>query len=169
MTPTAGVRQRGFTYLWLIFVLAAGAAAAAAIGQRTSVAVQREHEAELLFRGQEIAQALSRYRAATPGAIKRLPTSLQDLVEDKRGLRTLHHLRRVYADPFTGHNDWVVLTTEDGRIWGVHSRARTPALRTKDLPAPSPGEPSRVCDWIFRFVELPHATNPDGAASAPSS
>jgi type II secretory pathway pseudopilin PulG len=137
-------RSRGFTYLLLLFAIAIGAAGLAALGERANVATQREREAELMFRGQAIAQALGAYRAATPGPVKNLPASLQDLVEDRRGPRALHHLRRLYPDPFTGKPDWVLLRSEDGRIAGVHSSAAVPALRTLDLPTPPPGQRALV-------------------------
>ena len=145
------VRHGGFTYLWLLFALAAAAAGLAALGERASMAVQREREAELMFRGQQIARAISAYRAATPGQAKRLPPSLQELLEDRRSERPLHHLRRLYADPFTGKPDWVLVKTEDGRIAGVHSRSAVPALRVVDLPLPGPGLRVLVSDRVFLF------------------
>ena len=158
-------RQRGFTYLWLLFVLAAGSAGLAGLGQRASTAVQRDREAELIFRGHEIARALSAYRAATPGTIKMLPASLQDLVDDRRGPRPLRHLRRVYVDPFTGESDWVLMPADDGRISGVRSRASAVAMRVVDLPPATPGQQRLVSDRVFTFSE---AAEPSGSASAPS-
>lgn len=158
-------RQRGFTYLWLIFALAAIAAALAAIAQPVSLAARREREAELMFRGNEIARALTTYREATPGDAKQLPTSLDDLLEDRRGPRMRRHLRRLYPDPFTGAPDWVLVTTDDGRIAGVHSRSGTPALRTVDLPGASDGAPPPVSARIFSFSEAPTAAS----ATAPGA
>ena len=158
--------QRGFTYLWLLFVLATGTAGLAGLGQRASVAVQRDREAELIFRGHEIARALSAYRAATPGTIKMLPASLQDLVDDRRGPRPLRHLRRVYLDPFTGKTDWVLITVDDGRISGIRSRAPAVAMRVTDLPPAAPGQQHLVSDRVFIYSE---AAEPSGSASAPSS
>lgn len=142
-------RQRGFTYLWLLFVLAAGAAGLAALGARTSTAVQRDREAELMFRGGEIARALAAYQAATPDETKVLPATLRDLLVDERGARTMHHLRRLYVDPFTGKADWELIKTNDGRITGVRSRAAVRALRTVDLPVPEPGKNALVSDRLF--------------------
>lgn len=159
-------RQRGFTYLWLLFVLAAGAAGLAGLGQRASTAVQRDREAELLFRGQEIARAIAAYRTATPGAAKVLPASWQDLLDDRRGPRSLHHLRRLYLDPFTGQPDWVLITAKDGRISGVHSRARVVALRVADLPLPAPGQQWLVRDRLFTDSG---AAEPSRSASAASA
>ena len=146
-----GAQQRGFTYLWLLFALAASAAGLAALGERASMAVQREREAELMFRGRQIAQAISAYRAATPGAVKALPLSLPVLLEDRRSERPLRHLRQLYSDPFTGQPDWVLLTTADGHIAGVHSRSAVLALRVVDLPVPEPGQRSLVSDRVFMF------------------
>jgi hypothetical protein len=153
-TPAA---QCGFTYLWLLFILAAGAAGLAAIGQRASIAVQRDREAELMFRGHEIAHAITAYWSATPGDAKSLPTSLQDLLEDRRGTLPIRHLRRVYADPFTGQPDWILMTTDDGKISGVRSRASVPALRSLDLPKPEHGTHALVSDRVFMATLVPAA------------
>ena len=159
--------QRGFTYLWLLFVLAAGAAGLAAIGQRASISVQRDREAELMFRGHEIAHALAAYWSATPGNVKSLPASLQDLLEDRRGALTIRHMRRLYADPFTGQPDWVLVTTDDGKISGVRSRSDVVALRSLDLPTPTPGARARVSDRTFMAALVP-GSGASGAASAVS-
>ena len=160
-------RQRGFTYLWLLFILAAGAAGLAAIGQRASTAVQRDREAELMFRGHEMARALAAYWSATPGAAKSLPTSLQELLEDRRGTLPVRHLRRVYADPFTGQPDWVLVTTDDGKVSGIHSRANVPALRSIDLPKPQPGARALVSDRVFMAALAP-ADTASGVSAASS-
>ena len=157
--------QRGFTYLWLLFALAAGAAGLAALGQQVSTAVQREREAELMFRGQQIAGALARYAAATPGPVKLLPLALQELVDDRRSATPAHHLRRLYTDPFTGRADWQLLLTADGRIQGLRSRASVVALRSVDLPTPPTGQRALVSDRVFR-VSLP---SPEAAASSATS
>ena len=160
-------RQRGFTYLWLLFILAAGAAGLAAIGQRASTAVQRDREAELMFRGHEMARALAAYWSATPGDAKSLPTSLQDLLDDRRGTLPVRHLRRVYADPFTGKPDWVLVTTDDGKVCGIHSRANVPALRSIDLPKPQPGARALVSDRVFMAALAP-ADTASGVSAASS-
>lgn len=160
-------RQRGFTYLWLLLGLALGAAALAAVGERSAQAVHREREAELEFRGREIARALAAYWAATPGAGK-LPPSLEVLVEDRRGLTPRHHLRRLYSDPFTGLPDWVLVKNADGGIEGVHSRSEAWALRIVDM-APSPTQRRlRESDRLFRYDDS-GATPPAPSSSAPNT
>jgi type II secretory pathway pseudopilin PulG len=162
-------REEGFTFLWLIFALAVVAAGLAAIAQPISLAAQRDREAELMFRGSQIARALSSYWAATPGEVKQLPRSLADLVEDRRGARPLRHLRRIYADPFTGSPDWVLVTDDDGRITSVHSRSTATALRVVDLPRATDAAAVPVSARLFRFVPVSPASSASAPEPIPSS
>ena len=170
--------ERGFTYVLLLFSVALMGAGLAALGTQWQVAAQREREAELLFRGLQIRDALQRYHALTPAGARPLPLALDELLVDQRALAPRHHLRRLYADPFSGQADWVLLRLADGGIFGVHSRSQRTALRRHDLPVISlaavpataataataaPGiadptltaelaaAPPRVGDWQFRI------------------
>jgi type II secretory pathway pseudopilin PulG len=163
-------RQRGFTYLLLLFVLALLGAGLATLGQRWQTLAQRERETELLFRAGEIRRALQSYIAASPDGA--LPRSLDPLLEDRRSDPPRYHLRRLYADPFTGRADWLLLRQADGGILGLSSRSRLPALRRAQLPVSleNPSMPVRVGDW--RFVIDPAAasaptTTPDPGRSKP--
>ena len=97
---------RGFTYLLLLFMLALLGAALAAWGTSWQVAAQRERETELLFRGGQIQEALQRFHDQTPSGQAPLPQTLDELLADTRWPVPRHHLRRLYADPFTGQADW---------------------------------------------------------------
>jgi type II secretory pathway pseudopilin PulG len=163
--PAARRDQRGFTFLWLIFVLAVVAAGLAAIAQPIHLAVQREREAELMFRGGEMSRALASYRAASPASAAQAPTTLEELLDDRRGPRPVRHLRHLYADPFTGKPDWVLMTDDDGRIIGVHSRSDVIALRSVDLPTQPEGPQPRVSARLFSAAASAAAS----AASQPAS
>jgi len=153
---------RGFTYLLLLFVLALLGAALAAWGSSWQVAVQRERETELLFRGVQIQDALQRFHDQTPSGQAPLPQALDELLADTRWPVPRFHLRRLYADPFTGQADWALLRDASGGIVGVHSRSQRPALRQQGVPmtartaaAPAtdlsaaPDRPPQVGDWRF--------------------
>lgn len=156
------LRARGFTYLWLLFAIAAASATAAAIGTRTSSAVQRDKEAELGARGIEIQRAIEAYWTAN----KELPHRLEDLVDDRRSGALRRHLRRVYADPFTGQSDWVLITDAEGeRISGVHSLSNAIAFDIRDMPAAPSGVQRRVSERVFAYT--PAASRPAESASAP--
>ena len=166
MHPRLGNRRRsrgrGFTYLWLLFAIAAAGAVAAAIGERASVVGQREKEAELAFRGRAIERGIESYWAAHA----ELPRTLEELVEERRGGTLRRHLRRVWTDPFTGRRDWTLVMADDGlHLRGVHSSASIPAFDIKGLPDASPGTPRLVSQRLFVFS--PAASQPADAASVP--
>ncbi len=146
-------RPRGFTWWGMLLVLALSGTALAALGRQWSVQLQREREAELRFRGEQIREAIGRYRAARQPAA--WPSALDDLLDDPRvGLedRPRHHLRRRWTDPFTGQADWELLPApppQTGFV-GVRSRSGAARLATDGTPAATPGG-ARVSDW--RFVQ----------------
>ncbi len=160
--------ERGFTYLLLLFLLAVGGVALAALGEQWVTLMQREREAELLFRGHEIAQALAAWRDSTPAGQPVAPENLRDLLADTRMQPTRHHLRRLYTDPFTMQADWVLLRDEKGRITAVASSARNPALARPRLPlrAQADGRHPVVADWLFEAPQAAPAATP--AARPPS-
>ena len=166
--PRRGCRRpaprRGFSYLLLLFSLAIGAAALATLGTQWQVAAQREREAELLFRGLQLRDALQRFHDQTPAGQPALPQTLDELLVDRRRTEPRHHLRQPWTDPFTGAADWVLLRQADGGIVGLHSRSARPLLRRTDLPAgvSTPGlalaastavaattSPAHARDWHF--------------------
>ena len=148
--PTGNSRRtaRGFTYLGLLGLLVLLGAGLAALGTATGTRVQREKERELRFRGAQFRDAIERYWSAQ--VPHELPTSADVLLEDRRNPASRHHLRRLFADPFSGQADWVWLRAPDGRgITGVRSRSSAPRL---DLAiAPPSGRRALVSDWRFVF------------------
>jgi len=160
------------SYLMLLFSVALAGAALAALGPQWQAQAQREREAELLFRGLQIRNALQAWQANTAPGQAGLPERLEDLLDDPRpgssGTGPARYwLRQLYTDPFTGAADWVLLRTPDGGIRGVHSRSRTPAMRQHALPltvARSSGPnhngvvtdaPAAVGDWRFEIEVRP--------------
>lgn len=128
---------RGFTYLWLLLVVALSAVSLVAWGQWWYSTGQRERERELIFRGEQIAQALASYRSARGVGPPRWPRTLDELVQDKRGSVDRHHLRQPYADPLATDGQWSLITDEQGGIVGVRSTSRALAFihREEDDPA----------------------------------
>jgi type II secretory pathway pseudopilin PulG len=114
--------EAGYTYLLLLFAVAAMGLVAAGAAETWSTLSQRERERELLFVGNEYREALRRYAAAIPDAALRHPEKLEDLLRDPRFPDTRRYLRRIYPDPMSGKADWVLLR-QGQRIVGLHSRA----------------------------------------------
>jgi type II secretory pathway pseudopilin PulG len=166
--------NRGFTYLWLLLLVAISSVALVALGQVWHTSEQREREAELIYRGDQIARALSAYHAASGVGPPQWPRQLSELVEDKRGPIPRHHLRRLYSDPSlpgkdpsqdadkrsTGPTDkhpgdWGLVTDDKGAIVGVHSRSTAPAYikrqEDEDSAAPVPaGSASQAGPRLLR-------------------
>lgn len=146
--------ERGFTYLLLLFALVIGGIGLSALGEQARQRAWREQEAELKFRGEEIARAIASYADASPGGSRALPSSIDDLLEDRRSGRVVRHLRQWRPDPLGGR--WVLLgpgepgcsapAAPPGRpagISGVRSDSSRPLLRRE-------GEgPKPACDLVF--------------------
>src|SRR5687768_491276 len=124
LTPIS--KQRGFTYVGaMIFVALAGAGLASYV-QIASHAAQREKEAELLFRGNAFQAAIASYYKKE----QRYPTSIETLLEDKRYPMPVRHLRKLYADPMTGEQNWALIDAPGGGFMGVHSRSAKAPIKT---------------------------------------
>ena len=169
-----GYAQRGATYLLLLFVLAVAGAGMAALGEQWALAAQRERETELLFRGQQISQALADWRDLNPPGQRvepGTPMTLQALLVDERVSPPRHHLRRLYADPFTGQPDWALLLDAEGRINGVSSRSRRPAQRRVGVVLREGADDTRptVGDWLFMAATRAAPTAAPASAAAGAS
>lgn len=122
-------RQRGFTYLWLLFAVAGMGLLLAAASQSWETVARREKEAELLFVGDQFARAIAAYHERSPGAAKQYPAKLEDLVEDTRFPVPQRHLRKIFRDPVSNGTEWG-LVKAGGRIVGVHSLSAGKPYRT---------------------------------------
>ncbi|MFO1401000.1 MAG: hypothetical protein U1F30_07280 [Steroidobacteraceae bacterium] len=155
-------RARGFTYLGVLLALLLMGFALATAGTVWTVERQRDREAELLWRGAQIRQAIRRYYVAAPVGIHQYPGALEDLLDDTRSGVPVHHLRRLYADPIGGGADWLPIRLADGALIGVSSRSSArPMKRANFAPADAAFRDAEVySDW--RFVYLPQLADPVG-------
>lgn len=143
--------ERGFTYVWVMALIAVLGIGLAALGPLWSDDARRERERELLRVGQLYAQAIARYHQASPGSVKRYPPSLEHLVLDTRFVGTMRHLRRLYADPLDPSRPWGLLRAPDGGVRGVYSQSDQPPLRTEalDLGVTQLPAAQKYSDWQF--------------------
>jgi type II secretory pathway pseudopilin PulG len=183
------IDQRGFTYLLLLFAVAALGIASAGTALMWSTLSQIERERELLFIGGEFSRALQSYYDATPEAPKRYPATLLELIEDKRQQVVQRHLRKIYFDPMTREQDWELVMVA-GQIRAIHSKSeqvaritvlprwvdatgdklklpragqKTPPL-SEPVPVAAAGD-LRHADWLFIPMPASDAlTTPAGSA-----
>lgn len=145
---------RGFTYIAVLFsvaVIGFGLSRAAVLW---STERQREREAELIWTGKQIAQAIGLYYQRTPGTAKRYPEKLEDLLEDRRYLTMQRYLRRLYPDPLTGRPEWGLIPAPEGGIQRVYSLSeQTPVRRTDpNAPTDAPVATSSYREWRFTYT-----------------
>jgi type II secretory pathway pseudopilin PulG len=150
----------GFTYLAVLAMVTAMGIALAGTGQYWSTEMQREREAELLFRGDRIRRAIEAYHR-----FGGWPRELAELTADRRTPTVRRFLRKVYRDPMTEDGNWTPILGPDGGIRGVRSASEAVPLKTANFPVGYEAfETAKTyADW--RFV----AGAGDGAATGPDS
>jgi type II secretory pathway pseudopilin PulG len=150
----------------LLFAVAIAAAGLAGTGIVWHTALQREKEAELLFIGNQIRNAIASYYLR--GA-RVYPASLEDLLKDPRFPGTVRHLRKLYRDPITNTTDWGLIAAPGGGIMGVYSKSEAAPLKRAEFDAPNRGLEDRAKqlgdklaykDWQFVYVGAPIVRGP---------
>ena len=140
--PSARRSERGFTMALLLAMIVVMVILTMKAVPLAQTVVQRDQEAELIFRGEAIANALRMYKAKT-GAY---PTDLKDLMKVKP-----HILRRVYKDPMTREGDWeLVYQVQPGAtgdttglpIVGVRSKSMKDSIKMYH-------NKTLIHDWVF--------------------
>ncbi|MFM9967944.1 MAG: type II secretion system protein [Burkholderiales bacterium] len=162
--------QQGFSYLLLLFAIAIMAAGLGGTGMLWHTALQRQKEAELLFVGNQIRNAIASYYAQTPGNLRRYPGTLDELIKDPRHPTTVRHLRKVYLDPITnGQAEWGLVPAPGGGIMGVFSTSEAAPLKRADFDLPNRvfeertvtlGDKMSYKDWQFVYLGRPQPGAP---------
>jgi len=111
--------QSGVTYLFVMMLVVAMSISLMVVTQQWSVIMKRDREAELLFRGTRIKDAIERYvadyevqKATRPN---RWPRTLEELTKKN----PKRYLQAVYTDPITGKDFDLIKTGEE--LHGVRS------------------------------------------------
>lgn len=149
-------RQAGFTYLTVLFVISVTGIMLANVGINWSQEAQREKELDLLFVGNEYRQAIMKFYERTPGAVKRYPASLEDLLTDSRYNPPQHYLRKLYRDPITNHPQWGLIAAPEGGILGVQSLSNAKPIKLtgfEEINISFEGT-STYSDWRFTYIPL---------------
>lgn len=130
-----GRRAGGFTYLFVLFLVALLGVGLAAAGEAWQSQRLRAAEAELLWTGDQYRRAINAYyrNAAGCGAERnRYPRELASLVKDPRCPATVRHLRKLYPDPVTD-GEWELVRAPDGGIAGVRSPSTQRPFKVADF------------------------------------
>jgi type II secretory pathway pseudopilin PulG len=146
------MKQRGFTYISVLFLVAMMSGGLALIGEVWHTSNLREKEAELLHIGNEFRNAIARYYLSGPQ--RQYPRNLSDLIKDPRQPGTVRYLRRIYPDPITGKEEWGLVKSADGGFAGVYSLSEESPLKTGGFAlrdAAFEGK-AKYSDWHFTFA-----------------
>ena len=142
--------ERGVTYLFLMFAIVLIGLSTTVAAKQWKAMVQRELEADLLYKGIEIQSALALYSATmkagrvTPAEV--YPQSLAELTRLPKPF-----LRKAYADPMS-HGNWEYVRSPTGGIMGVRSKSRGTPFKKHDFPQVVRHLEGRASyhDWIFQ-------------------
>ncbi len=124
-TAAHRLSERGVTYLAVMLAVVLIGISLATVGKSWKVAIKRDREAELLFRGNRIKAAIEQF-AANYEVMKsvrdhRFPLTLEEMTKPPKPT-----LQMVYKDPITGGEFEVVRV--NGEIQGVRSRSKDKPL-----------------------------------------
>ncbi|WP_245623793.1 type II secretion system protein [Paraburkholderia nodosa] len=122
-------RERGLVLLALLIALMLMSIALAGALDVWSLQRRREQEKQLLFAGNQYRLAILRYYRVG----RAYPASVDELLNDTRFPKPLHHLRFAYPDPITGKNDWAPMLQGD-RFYGVFSPSDEATIKRAGFP-----------------------------------
>lgn len=151
----ARLNNGGFTYLLALTMVVIMGVMLGAAGQSWMTIAQREREEELLFRGTQIKNAITRWytpRGKQPPATPL--RDLRDLLRDPRSTTPFRYLRQLYGDPITG-KEWTIISDASKGIIGVASSSTLTPLKVDGFPddlSDFAGK-QHYSDWKFVYVK----------------
>lgn len=147
-------RERGFTYITLLILVAVMGVVLATTGQVWSTAIKREKEQELIFVGDQFRNAIAMYYRNSLGQSARYPMSLEDLLKDPRYPDTRRYLRKIHPDPISNSTEWGLIKGPKGEILGVHSLSQEEPLKKSNFSIADQSFEGKTqySDWIFMIV-----------------
>lgn len=151
--PSGKPSQSGFTYLYVLMLIALLGMGLGGAGTLWHSDAQRAREVELLFVGAQYREAIRSYYEFDP-AQPRLPQSIDDLLEDNRRPHIVRHLRRAYRDPLSGGELALIQAPDNQGIVGVVSRAPGHSFKTAGFSPENEAFADAVsyADWRFVFA-----------------
>ena len=153
-------RESGFSYVIMLFLVAALSVIAVRALENTLTKERREKEAELLWRGMAYREAIRIYYEHSPGTDKSYPEELRDLLFDGRLVRPSRPLRKLYPEPLLG-GEWGVMRNREGHVIGVYPRSNEAPIKRAGFPKELEdfATARSYADWKFMY-EPAQTTDP---------
>ena len=161
--PARSASERGYILVMLLALITIMGIFLMVAMPSVATEVQRDQEAELIFRGEAIASAIRVYKAKTGG----YPLSLEDLTKLRPPI-----LRKLYTDPMTPDGEWDLITAVQPGASGDKTGLPIVGVRSlcqKDSFAVYKGK-TLISDWAFSAADnilgTPGSNLPPGADAA---
>ncbi len=122
--------NRGYILTTTIVMVVILSISMAMIAEKWTYVMKREKENELLFRGEQYAQAIRRFYLIH----KRYPFKLEELIESYPRC-----IRKLYPEPFSRDKKWGIIYLSDlasGKVFKDTSKSNTPSKNTAPKPVP---------------------------------
>lgn len=147
-------QQVGFTYIGLLIFIAILGLIATATVTAGSAMQRRLAEDELLFIGSQFQAAFKTYYATSPPGQRPYPSSLNDLIRDPRYAGVRRHLRKIYADPLTGREEWGTIEAPGGGIMGIYSLSAETPIRVVGFEPEFAAfdRKNKYSEWVFTYT-----------------
>lgn len=162
------LNNRGFALLAVLTMVVVMGIALGAAGLSWRIIMKREREKELLFRGTQIQDAITRWYSLKSVDQAAMPLrDLKDLLKDPRTPNTVRYLRRLYLDPMT-NKEWELIVDPSKGIQGVASTSQETPLKTAGFPEELQDFADKKSYREWRFVSTPStpSAQPPGASNA---
>jgi type II secretory pathway pseudopilin PulG len=158
------LNRKGFTYLLALMLIMVMGIMLAAVGQSWKTVMKREREEELIFRGRQYKDAITRWYTPRAGSGQHVATplkDLKDLLQDPRSLTITRYLRRLYTDPITG-KEWNVISDPNRGITGVFSSSEAAPLKTGGFPddLKELSDKKKYSEWQFVYIQAATSGTP---------
>lgn len=123
-------KNSGFTLVSVLCMIVVMSIAMMGASKYWQTTVKRENEKELIFRGDQIRQAIkSYYHSSKDERNPSYPQNFQALLKDPRSLAVKRHLRKPYKDPMTENGEWGVVLDKGGKLKGIFSKSKKKPLK----------------------------------------
>ena len=146
------IAESGFTYLGVLIVVFMIGIAMQSTTQIWHTTMQRENETELIYIGHQFQNAIGKYYNWSGG---HYPPSLEVMLgPNDQQTANNRFLRKVFLDPMTNKQDWILVYGKAGEVIGVHSASDQSPFKkagfSKDDVAFEGKE--HYSDWLFVYT-----------------
>lgn len=158
------LNNKGFALLAVLTMVIVMGITLGAAGLSWRIIMKREREKELLFRGTQIRDAITRWYSLKSVEQAAMPLrDLKDLLKDPRTPKTVRYLRRLYTDPMT-NKDWELIVDPSKGIQGVASTSQEAPLKTAGFPEELQhfADKGSYSEWRFVYTPSTPAAQPPG-------